>query len=446
MMCKDCQYAGLGSRSRGSGPRHRGEAANGNERTLPVRAGGFADRGASLVRWGLAGLVLSGAVLGAAAVRGEASVAAAASANTGGVAGVAEIVSVQLWPTAVATGDRIVLEDIARISAGADGSVAGSLRLCDVAAAPPPGGSVVLTFDDVIEAFSRAGVNPTQILLRGSSRCCVSRPGRPAAARPAPAAAGASTTQPARGGAAGAAKDEAGTLGAAVRGHLEARVANLGGKAEIRFSPASVKALNLASPAYRFRIRPRGNDVLGLVTLEVDVEEGGRHVSTVPIVAEVTLLKTVVVTRAAVNRGEILQAKHLMLAERQFTRVSDVGLTDIQPLIGQETCRFIDAGGMITARDVRARPLVKRGDLVTVWVRQGDLVIKSVAKALRPGTYGESIEVKNDTTGESFVVTVTGPQTAELRRGGPAGGVAESPAGLGSGGAGRIVITDGSAQ
>jgi flagella basal body P-ring formation protein FlgA len=338
-------------------------------------------------------------------------------------------ISVQLWPTAVVTTDHVTLDDVSRVTQG-EKAFTDALRLCEVAATPPAGSSTVITIDDVATALSRAGINPTRVILRGSSRCQIMHPGQPASTRPASAARKTApktaTTRPVGRGAALAGpasavrvdlgEAEPGTLGAAVRQYLAARVADRGGSTEIRLSPAVQRAMALSSPTYEFRIRPRDNDVLGLVALEADVFEGGKLVETVPIVAEVTLVKAVVVARSAINRGEIIQAKHLMLAERWFSKLSDIGISDLQSLIGQEANRYIENGAMLAARDVRARPLVKRGDIVTIWVRQGDLVIKSVAKALRAGTYGELIDVKNEATGETFAVTVTGPQTAEAGR------------------------------
>lgn len=329
-------------------------------------------------------------------------------------------VSIQLWPTAVVTNDRVMLDDVSRISEG-DKTLVTALQMCQVAVSPPAGSSTVITIDDVAAALSKAGINATRILLRGSSRCQIVHPGEPASTRPA-AAHGrdtkSATTRPASRApcASGPGGAEPGTLGAIVRQYFTARLADLGGTAEIRFSPAVQRAMALSSPTYEFRIRQRGNDVLGLAALEADVFEGRKLVDTVPIVAEVTLAKAVTVARTAINRGEIIQAKHVMLAERRFSRVADIGISDLQSVIGQEACRYVENGGMLTPRDVRARPLVKRGDFVTVWVRQGDLVIKSVAKALRAGTYGEVVDVKNEATGEVFMVTVTGPQTAEVGR------------------------------
>ncbi len=399
MMCKDCQHAGHGRRG-------------GRTIASPGRVGRLAAWRARFAT------VFVAALCGAAGARAGESGAADVGATAP--------VTVQLWPTAVVTSERTTLDDVGRILPGDEATVR-MLRACEVAVTPPAGSSTVITLEDVAAALARAGISPARVILRGSSRCQIVHPAdADATTRPAGRAANGrgAATRPAREGASaeGSASRgsnrpaETGTLGAALEQYLAARLADQGGTPEIRFSPAVQRAMALSSPAYEFRIRQRGNDVLGLVSLEADVFEGGKLVETIPVVAEVALVRTVVVARSAINRGEIIQAKHLALAERRFSRLADVGISDLQSVIGQEANRYIENGAMLTARDIRARPLVKRGDIVTVWVRQGDLVIKSAGKALRAGTYGEMIDVKNESTGEVFLAAVTGPQTAEIGR------------------------------
>jgi flagella basal body P-ring formation protein FlgA len=58
--------------------------------------------------------------------------------------------------------------------------------------------------------------------------------------------------------------------------------------------------------------------------------------------------------------------------------------------------------------------LVKTGQYVTINVANGGVNVKTVAKALEPGSFGQTIKVKNETTKDTFDVTITGPQTATL--------------------------------
>jgi flagella basal body P-ring formation protein FlgA len=74
---------------------------------------------------------------------------------------------------------------------------------------------------------------------------------------------------------------------------------------------------------------------------------------------------------------------------------------------------------VLTARMVDAVQLVKAGQFVTVTLTQGTVNIKTVAKALEGGTYGQTIRVKNEATKDVFQVILTGPQTATMNLGSP---------------------------
>jgi len=346
-------------------------------------------------------------------------------------------VSLRVWPVAVVMSDRITVDDIGRVLHGPP-AMAASLRSVVVGPAPAAGTTAVVTLKDIEEAIERAGIRRPDVLVSGASRCQVSRPGTSgtgldATSRPA----GAATSRPASEG--GLSSGDARATGAApasrpapspakdsleeaVVRHLTAKLAGLEGKPEIRFSAAAARVLALSGPLYQFRIRDRGEECLGVVALEADIIENGRVADTVPIVADVAVLKPVAVARLPINRGEVIKPEHLMLAERRFTRLGNTGVSDLASLVGQEATRFIDRGAMVSVRDVRPRALVGRGDIVTVWVRQGDLVVKSAAKALHAGTYGEVIDVKDEASGQTYSVKITGPRTAELASPGPGAG------------------------
>lgn len=63
---------------------------------------------------------------------------------------------------------------------------------------------------------------------------------------------------------------------------------------------------------------------------------------------------------------------------------------------------------------VDAVPLVRAGQLVTVVLQQGSVQVKTVARAMEGGSFGQSIRVKNEATRDIFEVVLTGPQTGRL--------------------------------
>ena len=63
---------------------------------------------------------------------------------------------------------------------------------------------------------------------------------------------------------------------------------------------------------------------------------------------------------------------------------------------------------------VDAVPLVRTGQLVSILLQQGNVQVKTVARALEGGVYGQTIRVRNEGTKDVFPVTLTGPQTATM--------------------------------
>ncbi len=200
---------------------------------------------------------------------------------------------------------------------------------------------------------------------------------------------------------------------AAVRRALEERLARFDGQVEVRFAAGSKGVLGLGGAGMSFGVRLRGEAALGLVSMEVDLLEAEKVTRTVPVVAEVALTASVVIARRPINRGTMVRSEDVGMEERRFTRAETVGLTTTAAVVGREAKRYIEAGDMVTGRDVQAIPLVRRGDLVTVWFHRGGVSIRGGAKALKEGSQGDRIEVKSEPAGQVYAAVVTGPKTVE---------------------------------
>jgi flagella basal body P-ring formation protein FlgA len=311
--------------------------------------------------------------------------------------------AVRLYPTAVVTDDTVKLADVAELH-GESSELAGAWV---VAAAPKVGQTCEISLEQVERALAHKGANLSQWIIRGASRCIVSRPKNALSPATQPSPAGAvATCEPV--------PVDADSLEGIMRAHLERKLADLGGRVLVKFSPAAGKVLALKRPQYEFSITDRADQPLGLVPVEVTVSERGQVVQTLPMLVQVSLSKPVVVAARAINRSQRIEAPDVILAERTIDRLEDLGLGDPGPLIGQQAKRPVGRGELLTARDVEPVPLVNRNDLVTVWVRLGNVTVRGAAKAMTAGTYGQIVTLKNESSNQTFMATVTGPRTAEV--------------------------------
>lgn len=313
---------------------------------------------------------------------------------------------VRLYPKAVVTGDQITLSDISEVQ-GEAANLAGGWA---VASSPVGGQTVAVDLTGVQAALSERGANLSQWIFRGSSQCLVSRvKSDDAAAKPVHTAGGAASSVPTS----RPAIDE-NSLESCLRTHLANRLRRLGGTPVIQFSPAIAKLLPLSRPTYQFEIADRTDRLLGMVTMEVTIREGKAVKQVVPVIAQVSLRKSVVVSNRAINRGETIALGDTALADQTVEQVADIGAGDTAPFIGQRAKRFIDRGERLSSRDIEPLPLVNRNDLVTVLVNRGGVQIKGVAKALTAGSYGETIMLQNEASRQKYSAVITGPRTAEV--------------------------------
>lgn len=336
---------------------------------------------------------------------------------------------IRIWPTAVVSDSSVRMADIAALR-GFDADTDARLLQLSVFTAPRAGSELYLTVEDIRAALTEADFNLASIRIFGASRCKVSKPAPPPEIkvqikkpvqppiskpnRPAP-------TKPVKPEDTETPAIE-GTLESALRDFVEARCLRDGGRIEIRFSPAGAEALRTPGPASRFRIHPRNEQRLGLVSFDVDVLDRGTTVRSLPIVAEVALLKEVVVARRAINRGESVEARALRIEERRFTDQAALGLTDLSAAVGMESRGLIRPGEMLSASDLQTRPVVTRGQPVTIWMKQGSLVIRASGKAQESGGLGQQIRVLRDGTRRKqdiLEAVVTGPGTVSVEPSAP---------------------------
>ncbi len=326
---------------------------------------------------------------------------------------------IRIWPAAVVTGDAVTLADVADLR-GFDRSTGQRLGRIVVHAAPRAGGAVLVRIADIRGALSEADANMAAIQVFGSARCKVSKPRTPRQPRPSTKASPQyrSKPPPAERPNIIRAEPRPNTLEALIRQHIAARAPDDDAKLEIRFSPASEPDLRLGTEEYRFKIRPADGRRLGFVTFEVNItRRDDQSTRAESILAEVQLVQEVIVARRAINRGKTIEGRDLKLEARRFSDVQSVGITDLSAVVGRRCGRFLQEGDMLRAEALRTDPLVRRGERVTIWVRNGSVEIKTTGKAQRPGTLGETIEVRPDGAQrrqDLIEAVVTGPGTVTV--------------------------------
>jgi flagella basal body P-ring formation protein FlgA len=182
---------------------------------------------------------------------------------------------------------------------------------------------------------------------------------------------------------------------------------------QISFNPADDAVLNLVEPYFRFNITPRRVHNLGEVSWDVTIVTGAATKNmTVTAMAKAwqtqAVLNKPVAFKQVIREDDLTEHRTLVDALS-----SETPITRAQA-VGQQAARDLKPGTMLTGRMVDPLPLVRAGELVTVTLTQGSVQIKTVARALEGGTYGQTIRVRNETTKDVFEVTMVAQQEARL--------------------------------
>ncbi len=77
--------------------------------------------------------------------------------------------------------------------------------------------------------------------------------------------------------------------------------------------------------------------------------------------------------------------------------------------------RAVQAGRLLTWRDIMRRPLVKKGDLVEVSATEGQLIVTMKALAMENGAQGDTVTVRNPESRKDFAAMVIDENRVQVR-------------------------------
>ena len=182
---------------------------------------------------------------------------------------------------------------------------------------------------------------------------------------------------------------------------------------QMKFSPKDEKVLNLSDSLFRFDIEDQRARSLGPVSWEVTVIAGGAsQKATLEATARAWQDQLVVIKPLGYRqtiRSEDLADRRALIEQP----TGEAAMTREQA-VGQWAGQDLHVGTILTPRLIEAAPLVKTGQLVTITAEQGTVQIKTVARALESGSFGQTIRVKNENTSDVYEATLTGLQTAKV--------------------------------
>ncbi|MEM6560984.1 MAG: flagellar basal body P-ring formation chaperone FlgA, partial [Planctomycetota bacterium] len=262
-----------------------------------------------------------------------------------------------------------------------------------------------ITADDVRNALRKEGIAPARLRFTGALTCTVTR---------------LDTTYDADAALAAWASPEPETKSTSnledlLRADLARRtgipVDQLG--LEWTADEAALRVLKLPQALFEFDIELRRGNGIGPVRWEVTVRHDGRS-ETHSLTGKAVRYVDVLTLSRAIPAGAMVSTDDLVSERIALRAAVKRDFATTEQLAGVVASRDLDTGTALTVDMLEAIPLVERGQFVTVSIRNGGVAVKTVAKALEPGSLGQAIRVRDEATRRNYIVFVTGPQAATV--------------------------------
>lgn len=149
-----------------------------------------------------------------------------------------------------------------------------------------------------------------------------------------------------------------------------------------------------ANPQYRY---------IGRGVFRGEIRVDGETVHTVTFRANVEHYAPVVIATGDISRGSLVSEGDLDVERYPRSSLRSGVFEDPGELVGKVARTSIHAGQVIGSRQVEARQVVRRNQLVTVETRVGALVVRSQARAQEHGRAGDAIILVNPDSREEFI-------------------------------------------
>ncbi len=143
---------------------------------------------------------------------------------------------------------------------------------------------------------------------------------------------------------------------------------------------------------------------LGKTVFNIGLVESGELIKTTSIIADVSLIRNVVVAGSNFGPGAAISAAEI--SRRPIKDDNRRPLTDLQSLEGKQARVQIQSGSIIYEDMLEKKPLVNAGDRVTILLTRGQIKINAAGIARQKGGKGDLIRVSNSDSRKIIVAEV----------------------------------------
>jgi flagella basal body P-ring formation protein FlgA len=316
------------------------------------------------------------------------------------IAASANAAEIRLRSGAHATGSVVRLGEVADIFDGTTGEIQ-ALQQIELAPAPSVGKQRAITVREVQDTLERRGLNMVFHRISGASQVLVA----PADNAPKPVARQKLLPMSSVQVAQRAVND------AIVKCLQEATGSDEPWTIETDLTTDQAQAV--LADVHNLKARGGSEPWIGKQSFEIAVQTD-RGPAAFAVEAKVSAPSAVVVTLQTVPRGTIVQACDVALQRVKPGTYVDDAFRSLDDVIGREAVRAMAPGQIVDPQYVRMPTLVKRGSVVTVYVKSPGVRIRTTGKARTGGGEGETITVESLLDRKSFEARIVGIDQVEV--------------------------------
>ena len=287
--------------------------------------------------------------------------------------------SVQLPPEARVQGMELTLGQVATVS-GSDSELVARAGALSLGYSPAPGFQRVLELERLRALLLRdLGDVTVNVTVEGAERCRVRT---------------ATTTVTVE------------RLRQEARAALRASL----GEADVDVLPiGSLVALEVPEPREELTLQAVGSGRelgAGTWTIPVRVYVDGELYRTVSTSWEVALWERRSVLRRAVSAGDSLRPEDFETRRVRVGAGPEARALPPEVLEQAVAARNLEEGAVLSEHDVERRLVLHRGDVVSLEVQRGKVVVRALVTSLGEGRIGDRVRVRCDRTGKELVARV----------------------------------------
>lgn len=197
-----------------------------------------------------------------------------------------------------------------------------------------------------------------------------------------------------------------------VRHYLETQVVQTGSDYRIDISPIDAHLQLALCDGFLEAFSLGETRHTGLLT--VGVRCTGSNPWTLYTRAKVGIYQMVLVLRESLPQGAVINAAHLDFAQQDIIDLRNGYFTTPDQAVGKRVKRTLAAGTVLTSNVLETPKIIKRGQKVSIRLRNGMLDVQMEGTALTDAEPGQRIQVRNENSKRVIQGTAVAPGVVEV--------------------------------